>query len=123
MLRHAVDPAPAQAHVDRLFGRDRLQARPHSVDPDPDLVFLVVVRAEPLVEGDAALECLDLGGIDFDRRHHASFRRAMDPVFIEAIIIVYPPDGRLYAKSKQRAGAANARDRGGRGSQALLALR
>ena len=80
MLRHAVDPAPAQAHVDRLFGRDRLQARPHSVDPDPDLVFLVVVHGEPPVELDGGLERLDVGGIDFDGRHQETrSRRGRSP--------------------------------------------
>lgn len=36
----------------------------------PDLVFLVVMHAEPLIERDGVLECLDLSGIDFDGRHH-----------------------------------------------------
>src|SRR5918994_1378348 len=68
-LAHRVDPAPAEANVDRLLGCDRLQARAHFVNPDPDLDFLVVVHAEPPIEGDGVLECLDLSGIDFDRRH------------------------------------------------------
>jgi hypothetical protein len=54
-LPHRVDPAPAEANVDRLLW-DRLPARPHFVDPDPDLVLLVVVHAEPPIEGEGALE-------------------------------------------------------------------
>src|SRR4029453_19575401 len=37
-LAQAVDPAPAQHDVDRLFRRDRLQARADLVDLDPDFI-------------------------------------------------------------------------------------
>ena len=73
-LAEAVDPAPAQHDVDRLLGRDRLQARTDLVDLDPDLVGLVVVLAEPLVEALGRLEFANLGGIDLDRRHQGSTR-------------------------------------------------
>jgi hypothetical protein len=32
-----------------------------------------VVHAEPPIEGDGVLECLDLSGIDFDGRHQDTF--------------------------------------------------
>ena len=41
----------------------------HLVDLDPDLVFLVVVLAEPLVETLGVLELADFVGIDLDGRH------------------------------------------------------
>jgi hypothetical protein len=46
----------------------------------------VVVHAEPPIEGDGVLECLDLSGIDFDGRHQDTFPGAMDSVFIESIV-------------------------------------
>jgi hypothetical protein len=51
----------------------------------------VVVHAEPPIEGDGVLKCLDLGGIDFDRRHQDTFPGAMDSVFIASIVIVDHP--------------------------------
>ena len=70
---HGVDPPPAQTDVDRFLWRDRFQARAHLVDPDPDLVLPVVVRAEPVVEGVGLLEFVHLGGIDLDGRHRQAF--------------------------------------------------
>src|SRR5581483_2010102 len=78
-LAHRVDPAPAEAHVDRLPGRDRLQARAHFVNPDPDLVCLVVVQAEPPLERGGGLEGPDLGGIDVDGRHHDTYLAPFTP--------------------------------------------
>src|SRR5262249_47392132 len=62
-------PAPAEHDVDRLLGRDRLEAGIHLVDLDPHLVVFVVARGEPRVEGRGVLERADLCGIDLDRRH------------------------------------------------------
>jgi hypothetical protein len=42
------------------------------VDLDPDLGFLVVALAEPLMETLRVFERPDIGGIDFDRCHQQS---------------------------------------------------
>ena len=44
-LADAVDPAPAEHHVDGLLGRDRREPGAHLVDLDPDLALLVPVLA------------------------------------------------------------------------------
>ncbi|MNL55250.1 hypothetical protein D3C87_1786460 [compost metagenome] len=71
-LAHAVDPAPAQDHVDRFLRRDRFEARADLVDLDPDLGFAGVMRTEPGVEALGVLEFVDLVRVDDHRCHGAT---------------------------------------------------
>src|SRR5258706_4298551 len=61
----AIDPTPAKYDVDGFLRSDRFEPRIHFVDLDPDLVFLDVVLAEPLIETLRVFELADFIGIDF----------------------------------------------------------
>lgn len=71
-LADAVDPAPAQADMDRLHRRDRRQAGADLVEFDPDLGFAVVMAAQPRLERSGIRELVDFAGIDGDRCHQAA---------------------------------------------------
>src|SRR5712672_541692 len=70
----AIDPTPAKHHVDGLLRSDRFEPRIHFVDLDPDLVFLEVVFAEPLIETLRVLERADFIGIDFGGCHQQTLK-------------------------------------------------
>src|SRR6266576_1352557 len=75
-LAEAIDPTPAKYHVDGLLRSDRFEPRIHFVDLDPDLVFLEVVFAEPLIETLRVLERADFIGIDFGGCHQQTLKAA-----------------------------------------------
>src|SRR5688572_3482333 len=68
-LSDAVNPAPAECHVERLCVGNRGHAGALLVDPQPQLGLASVVPAEPGLERRLAAEALDLLGIRNDRRH------------------------------------------------------
>src|SRR5690606_27650353 len=71
-LPNGVDPAPAERGVDGFAGRDRFQSRCDLVDLDPDLVFDLMVLAEPGIECVCILEFMDFARIDFHCGHGLS---------------------------------------------------
>src|SRR6185436_9846308 len=76
-LAKAIDPAPAQRHVDRLQRGHRRYARALLVDPQPQLGVRVVVLGQPRLERRFAGEALDLALVDDGGRH--VLRRAVPP--------------------------------------------
>ena len=68
-LAHGVDPAPAEHDVDGFQRRDGREAGVDFVELDPDFVLLLVVAAEPTLEGAGVFELVNVVGVDLNGRH------------------------------------------------------
>ena len=68
-LADTVDPTPAEHDIDRLLGRDRLEPRTHLMDLDPDFVFVLMMRGEPIIKAPGIGEFVDLVRVDLERSH------------------------------------------------------